>query len=102
MPEQVARLKLHEKYTVRFIGYPNLTVDEKLAHIRQNPTPYYDFTTERTDSQLVPNIAIFIEISKKIQTQCALLGLDFINTSHEFKATLDAAYHELIAKVNHW
>lgn len=96
MPEQVARLKLHEKYIVRFLGYPDLTAQEKLDAIRTYKTDHYDWTDERSDPNLLQDVTTFVRRSKDIMTQCALLGLPFINTSQDFENRIDSAFSDIL------
>lgn len=96
MPEQIARLGMHEKYTVAFLGYPGLTAAQKMADIRQYKTEHYDWTAERTDEELTKDVAEFVERSKWLQQECTRLSLNFIDTSNNFQQNLDAAFAKIM------
>ncbi len=98
LPEQVARLKLHEKYQIVFVGYPDITAEEKLNIIRQFKTEHYDWTDEQSDDDLLKDIEEFITHSKMLQKECAALGLTFIDTSRNFKTALETAYQSCLQK----
>jgi uridine kinase len=98
LPEQVSRLKLHEKYQVVFVGYPNITAEEKLNNIRQFRTDHYDWTDEHSDEDLLKDIKEFIAYSQMLQKECAAMNLNFINTSHNFKDALETAYQQCLQR----
>lgn len=95
-PEYVIQEKLHEKYTVIFLGYPDISLKEKLSNIRQHKTDHYDWTDERSDEDLSKSIAEYIEYSKSLQKSCDQHGLPFINTSDKFSLKLDTAFSDIM------
>jgi 2-phosphoglycerate kinase len=79
MPEQIARRGLKEKYKTVFIGYPNLTVDQKLEMIYEHDDK--DSWTRTVDQAVFREwVGEFVTNSKIIQQQCEQYGIDFIDT----------------------
>jgi adenylate kinase family enzyme len=98
-PEQVIEFKLNEKYEVAFFGYPDITAEEKFKNIRNHKTAHYDWSDECSDESLLAQIETFIERSKIIRDSCEKLGLNFIDTSRDFKPTLDNAFNNILKNI---
>ena len=84
LPQQVAEHGLDKKYRVAFLGYPNISVDEKLSQIRLHRTLQADWTQDETDDQLRPIIRQMIALGQTLQTDCARYNLTFFDTSQDF------------------
>jgi len=70
-----------EKCDIFFVGYPNISPQEKLKEMRT-----FDKREENrilTDSQLLENLKKKIEESIYIESECKKYHLPFINTSHK-------------------
>lgn len=65
-----------------FIGYPNISIDEKFKQIRQFDS-IYDWTSQRDDSIVKEHIKDYIEISKYLQEECKKYNLTFIDVSED-------------------
>lgn len=92
MPEQIIKHRLHEKCNVLFMGHPHVERHEKLGNIRIYKTEFFDWTTDETDEQLLDKIDLGISWSQKMQRECLLHGLSFIDTGLDFKAAQEKAY----------
>ncbi len=95
LPQQVIDYALEEKYTVIFMGSPNISPEEKLHNIRQNPNTPIEWTQKLDDNELLKVIHDVINFSKFLKDECNKLGLTFLDTSHDFQKVVDQKYNEL-------
>lgn len=65
---------------IYFLGYPNISLEEKFEQIRKFDT-MYDWTSKRDDAIVKKHIQEYIEISKWLQEECKKYELPFIDVS---------------------
>ena len=82
MPKDVVPYLDREKWDIYFIGYPNISKFNKFATIRKYDD-HTDWTSRRSDEELLSIVEKLINISKKIQEQCEELDIPFIDTSSD-------------------
>ena len=82
MPKDVVPYLDREKWDIYFIGYPNISKFNKFATIRKYDD-HTDWTSRRSDQELLSIVEKLINISKKIQEQCEELDIPFIDTSSD-------------------
>lgn len=69
-----------EHCDICFLGYPNISLEEKFKQTRKFDT-IYDWTSQRDDKIVKEHIKDYIEISKWLQDECNKYGLPFIDVS---------------------
>lgn len=94
LPEDFVSYFPKENCEIYFLGYPNISVEEKLKQIRCFDT-VDDWTTQESDESLKERIETYIEISKYLQEECQKYGLPFIDVSHNREKILE----DLINKI---
>ena len=89
MPEDYIK-KISPQYCkVYFVGYPNISVEEKYEKIRKNETKW-DWTRTVNESELKEKIKVYIQESQLIQNQCEKYNLPFFDFSYDIdKSTND-------------
>ena len=65
---------------IYFLGYPNISLEEKFSQIRKFDT-LYDWTNKSDDIVVKEHIKDYIEISKWLQNECDKYELPFIDVS---------------------
>lgn len=65
---------------IYFLGYPNISLEEKFKQIREFDTEY-DWTSKRDDEIIKEHIKDYIEISKWLEEECKKYNLPFIDVS---------------------
>ena len=77
-----------EESTAVYLGYPSITVEEKIRQIRENDTKF-DWTRNLSDEELRKTIGANIEDSKKIKIEAEKNGFTFLDASHNREAVFD-------------
>ena len=88
MPNDIVKYIDRDKWDIIYIGYPNVTVQDKFNLIRKLEHEF-SWTHRRTDEELFPMIERLIEISKEIEKQCKELNITFIDTSGDINEVLN-------------
>ena len=88
MPSDIVPYLDREKWDIYFVGYPNISKYNKISMIRKYDDNT-DWTSRRSDEELLSIIEKLIEISKEIQVECEELGIKFIDTSSDMIDVLD-------------
>lgn len=83
---------------VIFLGYTNITPEEKLKVIR-NSDPINGWTKTKDDETLIKGSIMDIEYSIEAKKQCEELNIPFFDTSTSFKETLNEAYKYIIERL---
>lgn len=65
---------------IYFLGYPEISLEEKYNQIRKFDT-IYDWTSKKDDEVIKEHIKDYIEISKYLKEECEKYGLPFIDVS---------------------
>ena len=66
---------------IYFLGYPNISLEEKFKEIRELET-VYDWTSKKSNQILKEHIKDYIEISKWLQSECKKYEISFIDVSN--------------------
>jgi hypothetical protein len=99
LPKQIHELLLEQK-PVRccFLGYTNMTKDEKLSLVRQYHQGNIDWTRGISDAEMLPMIDEMIQFSKHLQEECGQYGIKYFDISHDFDAVRNEAFEYLFAE----
>ena len=76
------------KRDIYFIGYPNITKEDKFNILRKYDKET-DWTRKRTDEELLNTIDKLITLSKQIEQECLELNIPFIDTSKDLIKDID-------------
>ena len=88
MPSDIVPYLDRDKWDIYFIGYPNISKFTKFSTIRKYDDKT-DWTSRRSDEELLTIVEKLISISKKIQEECEELDVPFIDTSSDMIEVLD-------------
>ena len=88
MPKDIVPYLDKDKWDIYFVGYPNISKYNKISMIRKYDDNT-DWTSRRSDEELLAIIEKLIEISKEIEEECQELGVKFIDTSTDMIEVLD-------------
>lgn len=99
VPSQVNEL-IAEGKSVRccFLGYTQLTKDEKLTLVRQHHQGDIDWTRKIPDEEMLPMIDEMIEFSKYLKQECAKYNIKYFDVSHDFEGVRNEAFEYLFAE----
>lgn len=99
LPSQANEL-MDQKKSVRccFIGYAELSKEEKFSLVRQYHQGEVDWTNEISDKDLLPMIESMIEFSKYLKEECGKYGIQYFDVSHDFQGVRNAAFEYLFAE----
>ena len=88
MPKDFVPYLDKDKWDIYFVGYPNISKYNKISMIRKYDDNT-DWTSRRSDEELLAIIEKLTEISKEIEEECQELGVKFIDTSTDMIEVLD-------------
>ena len=99
LPSQINELLVEQK-PIRccFLGYTDLTKDEKLALVRQYHQGDIDWTRGISDEEMLTMIDEMIQFSKHLQKDCAKYGIKYFDVSHDFEGVRNTAFEYLFAR----
>lgn len=80
LPEDIIEYLDRDKWDIYYVGYPNITPEEKLNIIRKYDDET-DWTFKKTNEELLITLTNLIELSKKIEQQCINNNIKFIDKS---------------------
>lgn len=86
MPHDIINNINRDNWNIIFIGYPNISVDEKFNDIRKYER--VGWTAKRADDDLKDTIKQLINISKIIEEECQKYNIKFIDASNNFNEVL--------------
>lgn len=95
LPEDFVSYFPKENCEIYFLGYPNISAEEKIKQIRCFDTED-DWTTKQSDESLRKRIETYIEISKYLQNECQKYGLPFIDVSHNREKVLEDLVNKIM------
>lgn len=95
VPEDFIKYFPKENCEIYFLGYPNISVEEKVKQIRKFDTRD-DWTIEESDESLTNRIKTYIEVSKWLQEECQKYDLPFVDVSHNREDVLEKLIKEII------
>lgn len=81
--------------TIIYMGYPNISAEEKLKQMRQYDTKF-DWTRNLSDSELLDLLNTHIETSKKVQCEATQYGFEFIDTSFHREEIIKKRINEIV------
>jgi hypothetical protein len=79
-----------------FVGYTDISADDKLALVKEHSDGENDWLTEKPDEYIRDHINNMIAYSKKIKTECEEHGLPYFDTSEDFQDGIEAATDFLV------
>lgn len=82
LPKHIIEYIDLNKWDIYFIGYPNITKEDKFNLLRKYDKET-DWTRKRTDEELLDTLDKLINISKEIELQCKKYNIPFIDTSND-------------------
>lgn len=99
LPSQVNELIVAGKpIKCCFLGYAELTKDEKLALVREHHQGDIDWTRGISDEEMLPMIDEMIEFSKYLKQECEKYGIKYFDVSHDFEGVRNEAFEYLFRK----
>lgn len=81
---------------IYFLGYPNITVEEKLKEIRKFDTQY-DWTSKREDDIVIEHLKDYIDISKWLEVECKKYNLPFVDVSKDREEVIDSLVKNILS-----
>lgn len=81
-----------------FLGYAELTKEEKLALVRQYHQGKIDWTKGISDEEMLPMIDDMIQFSKYLKEECAKYEIRYFDVSHDFEGARKEAFEYLFAE----
>ncbi len=93
LPSQVHELREQGK-EVRacFLGYTELTKDEKLGLIRTHHQGEIDWTRDIKDEEMLRMVEEMIQFSSYLKEECFKYDIQYFDVSHDFEGMRDAAF----------
>lgn len=88
LPKHIMEYMDLNKWDIYFIGYPNITKEDKFNILRKYDKET-DWTRKRTDEELLITIDKLITLSKQIEQECLELNIPFIDTSKDLIKDID-------------
>lgn len=79
-PEDIIQYIDKEKWEVYFLGYPNISVEEKFEELRKYV--HGGWPAKKSDEELKDTLKELIKISKEIERQCRKHNINFIDASN--------------------
>lgn len=95
MPRDIINNVNLDKWDIIFIGYPNISVDDKFSDIRKYER--VGWTAKRTNDDLKDTIKQLINISKIIEKECHQYNIKFIDASNSFNEVLMGELNQLLS-----
>lgn len=91
LPKHVAALRQYFPQQVKacFLGYTTIAPQQKLHEIRRYCGHPNDWSSEKSDADLLKIIEQMITFSHYLQQECTIYHLPYFDTSEHFLATLD-------------
>lgn len=95
-PSQINELIVEQKpIKCCFLGYAELTKDEKLTLVRKHHRGDIDWTKGISDEEMLPMIDEMIQFSKYLKEECAKYGIKYFDVSHDFEGIRNLAFEYL-------
>lgn len=97
-PSDISKTYNKDNTIIVFLGYTNITKEEKLKSIRSND-PKHGWTWKKDDDFLLKSIEEDISFSKEALEECEENNIPFFDTS-DFKKGIDEAYNYIVSKLD--
>lgn len=91
LPEDIIQYLDKDKWEIIYVGYPNISVQDKFNEIRKYEKKS-DWTYDRTDDELFDILEKTIQLSKSIENFCLENGIHFIDTSSNSITEMDRLF----------
>ena len=88
LPKHIMEYMDLNKWDIYFIGYPNITKEDKFNILRKYDKET-DWTRKRTDEELLNTLDKLVTLSKQIEQECLELNIPFIDTSKDLIKDID-------------
>jgi hypothetical protein len=96
LPNQVHELmQSGNKIRACFVGYTELSKEEKLALVRKHHQGELDWTKGISNEEMLKLIDEMIQFSKYLKEECARNGIEYFDISHDFEKSREAAFNYL-------
>ena len=96
MPKDIIKYLDKEKWDIFFIGYPNISPQDKLNNIRKYDSEN-SWTRHYNDAQILEIIKGLIKTSKEIEEQCREYDIRFIDTSSNFFYIIQQTIEDMLS-----
>ena len=80
-----------EPITVCFLGYPDVPIETKIAHVAQYTGTPNDWLNRNGDTKVRSYLEVSRSLSQHLRDECAAIGFPFIDTGVNFHAGVEAA-----------
>lgn len=99
LPAQVNELLVAGKpIKCCFVGYTELTKEDKFLLVRKYQQGNTDWTKGVSDDQMLVMIDEMIQFSKYLKEECVKYGIKYFDVSHDFDGVRDQAFDYLFKK----
>lgn len=98
LPKDIATLteKYPDKVRVIYVGYTEISAEEKIKYVKQFSTGKNDWLTQESDEYIRDHLKNMIQYSKMIKAECSKYDLPYFDTSNNFSEVLKTAKATLI------
>ncbi|MDR2770174.1 MAG: hypothetical protein LBB08_01865 [Rickettsiales bacterium] len=87
-PKIAEKMMDKDKYKLAVLGCPSLAPEQYVAAIRKNDKSF-DWTAKQADNELLSMAKQYISTAKQMESECAGLGIKFIDTSFDRQIKLE-------------
>lgn len=85
------REKYPDKLKICFIGYTEVSVEEKVKYIKNNSSGKNDWLTVNSDDYIMDHVNNMIAHSKNIKNSCQENNIKYFDTSKDFLSVIEEA-----------
>lgn len=98
LPELIIELveKYPDKLKICFVGFTNVTIEEKLIDIKKYKGQENDWLIDKSDDYIIDHIKNMITHSLEIKTTSEEHRLKYFDTSKDFMSTIDIAIEYML------
>ena len=98
LPELISELlnKYPDKIKICFLGYTDISADEKAASIKKYSTGATDWLSKKPDEYIYDHINNMVRHSRRIKSGCEKYHMSYFDTSEDFIGTIDRAVAYLL------
>ncbi len=91
LPELIVELskKYPDKLKICFVGYTDVTVDEKVKDIKKFSTGKSDWLSDKSDEYIIDHVKNMIPYSRKIKKSCKENNIRYFDTSKKFMEAIE-------------
>jgi len=98
LPKHMEEFQGDGRTRICFLGYAEISPEEKFKSIRDNPSKEGEWTNDMSDQKLMTLVTEFIDISKYFKSECAKCGFRYFDTSRNFDEVIEQAVSYLIGR----